>query len=202
MKNVTINAYQISLVFKKGVYQRLVKEGNYWIWGEEVEIYDINKPFVAPIELNILLQDAVLANALQVIEVSDKEIVLQYENGLITKVLTAGRYTYWKNVINYEFIKVDICKIEITENIDRNTLLNRLVIPYVRMYTIENYEKAILFIDGKYAQTLTSGVYYWWKNNITILVGKVDTRTQQIEINGQEILTKDKAALRINAWAQ
>ena len=25
---------------------------------------------------------------------------------------------------------------------------------------------------------------------------------QQVEINGQEILTKDKAALRINAWAQ
>jgi Membrane protease subunits, stomatin/prohibitin homologs len=27
-------------------------------------------------------------------------------------------------------------------------------------------------------------------------------RQQQLEINGQEILTKDKAALRINAWAQ
>jgi regulator of protease activity HflC (stomatin/prohibitin superfamily) len=33
-------------------------------------------------------------------------------------------------------------------------------------------------------------------------VGKVDTRMQQIEINGQEILTKDKAALRINGYAQ
>ncbi|MES1160776.1 MAG: slipin family protein [Bacteroidota bacterium] len=33
-------------------------------------------------------------------------------------------------------------------------------------------------------------------------IGKVDTRQQQIEINGQEIFTKDKAALRINAWAQ
>ena len=36
------------------------------------------------------------------------------------------------------------------------------------------------------------GVYYWWKNNITIVVAKVDTRALQIEINGQEILTKDK----------
>ncbi|WP_206197562.1 slipin family protein [Terrimonas sp.] len=33
-------------------------------------------------------------------------------------------------------------------------------------------------------------------------VGKIDTRQQQLEINGQEILTRDKAALRINAWAQ
>ena len=60
----------------------------------------------------------------------------------------------------------------------------------------------MLFVDGKFEQILDSGVYYWWKNNIAIFVGKVDTRRQQLEINGQEILTRDKAALRVNAWAQ
>jgi regulator of protease activity HflC (stomatin/prohibitin superfamily) len=59
-----------------------------------------------------------------------------------------------------------------------------------------------LFVDGKYAQVLPAGVVYWWKNNTAITITKADTRMQQIEINGQEILTKDKAALRINAWAQ
>jgi regulator of protease activity HflC (stomatin/prohibitin superfamily) len=51
-------------------------------------------------------------------------------------------------------------------------------------------------------QTLKAGVYSWWKNGISILVSKLDIRQQHVEINGQEILTKDKAALRINAWAQ
>jgi regulator of protease activity HflC (stomatin/prohibitin superfamily) len=37
---------------------------------------------------------------------------------------------------------------------------------------------------------------------IPIHVGKADMRQQQLEVNGQEILTRDKAALRINAWAQ
>ena len=73
---------------------------------------------------------------------------------------------------------------------------------YVRVYTVESYEKAVLFVDGKYEKILDAGVYYWWRNNIVINVGKTDTRMQQVEINGQEILTKDKAALRINAWAQ
>ena len=68
--------------------------------------------------------------------------------------------------------------------------------------TVESYEKALLFVDGKYVKVLESGIYYWWKNSIAIHVGKVDIRQQQLEINGQEILTKDKAALRINAWAQ
>ena len=63
-----------------------------------VHVYDITKPFVAPVELNILLQDKALADILHVVEVKDNEIVLQYENGLLKQVLTAGRYTFWKSV--------------------------------------------------------------------------------------------------------
>jgi SPFH domain / Band 7 family len=199
---VVINAYQVALVFKRGVYQRMLKEGEYWLWNKRVYIYDVTQPFIPRIELNILLQDAELAEALHVIEVKDHEIVLQYENGLLKQVLTAGRYTYWKSAIQYNFVRADISKIEITENISRATLLSKQVAPYARSYSVDNFEKALLFVDGKYVQTLQSGVYYWWKNNITIHVAKADTRQQQLEINGQEILTRDKAALRINAWAQ
>ena len=203
MKRVKINAYQVGLVFKNDAYKKMLKEGTYWFWkGETVMVYEMAKPFVALIELNILLQDTALAESLHVVEVKDNEIALQYENGLLKQVLTAGRYAFWKGIINYEFVTADISKIEITENIPRATLQNKLVAPYVRMYTVESYEQAVLFVDGKYVQVLPSGVFYWWKNNITVLVGKADTRMQQIEINGQEILTKDKAALRINGYAQ
>jgi len=202
MKRIKVNAYQVGLVFKNGVYQRMLKEGKYWFWTEDIFLYDVTKPFNAPVELNILLQDGELAEALHVADVKDNEIVLLYENGLLKQVLTAGRYTFWKGAINYEFVRADTSKIEITENIDRATLLSRLVIGYVRTYSVESYEKAVLFADGKYAQTLQSGVYFWWKNSIAVHVGKVDTRQLQLEVNGQEILTKDKAALRINAWAQ
>jgi len=202
MKWMMINAYQIGLVFKKGAYKRMLKEGVYWLWDEDVMIYDTAKQFIAPVELNILLQDIEIAAALHVVEVKDSEIVLQYENGLLKQVLTAGRYTFWKGIVQYDFVRADISKIEITENIGRATLQHKLLAPYVRSYTVESFEKALLFVDGNYVQTLNSGVYFWWKNNIAINIGKADTRMQQIEINGQEILTKDKAALRINGQAQ
>lgn len=202
MKRVIINAYEIGLVFKRGVYQRMLTEGNYWLFSEQVEVYNINQPFNAPVELNILLQDKSLADSLQVIEVKETEIVLMYQNGLLKQVLTTGRYTFWKSLIEYKFVKADTSKINITEKIDRATLNHKLVQPYVRTITVENYEKAVLLIDGKYEMILSQGVYYWWKNDISITVSKVDIRQRQMEINGQEILTKDKAALRINAWAQ
>jgi hypothetical protein len=203
MKRVKLNAYQVGLVFKNGAYQRMLKEGVYWFWENvKVYIYDLTKAFVAPIELNILLQDEQLAEALYVVDVKDNEIVLLYENGLFKQVLTAGRYTFWKSVIQYEFVRADISKIEIAENIDRNVLQNRLVQPFVRSNEVQSYEKALLFVDGKFVKVLEPGAYYWWKNSIAIHVAKVDVRQQQMEVNGQEILTKDKAALRINAWAQ
>ena len=203
MKKVKVNAFQVGLVFKNGVYQRMLKEGDYWFWGSEsVWMHDMTKQFYPPIDLNILLQDAELANALRVIDVMDNEIVLQYENGLLKQLLTAGRYTFWKSIVQYDFIRADISKIEITEQIGQPTLQNKLLAPYVRSATVESYEKALLFVDGKFMKVLESGVYFWWKNNIVINVGKIDTRQLQVEINGQEILTKDKAALRINAYAQ
>lgn len=202
MKKIKVSAYQVGLVFNNGAYQGMLKEGKYWFWNSTVKLYDITQPFVAPVELNILLQDADLANSLHVVEVKDNQVMLMYENGLLKQVLTPGRYTFWKSVINYAFIPADTSKIEITEPIDRATLQSRAVAGYVRSFTVESYEKAVLFVDGKFVQTLNSGVYYWWKNNIPVFVGKVDVRQQQLEVNGQEILTKDKAALRINAWAQ
>ena len=204
MKKLKIYAYQVALVYKNGEYKKMLRPGTYWFWGNyKVYIYDVTVQFNSETDMNILLQDAELANALHVIDVSDNEIVLQYRDGLLNQVLTAGRYAFWNDAVNnFEFIKADISKIDITENISRAVLQNKLVAPYVRSYTVENHEKAVLFIDGKYAQTLPAGIYYWWKNSTTIVVGKADTRMQQIEINGQEILTKDKAALRINGYAQ
>src|SRR5215216_1839943 len=143
MKQVKINAYQIGLVFKNGVYQRMLKEGKYWFWEKvQVYIYDLTKPFVPLIELNILLQDKELAEMLHVVEVKDHEIVLLYENGLLKQVLTAGRYTFWKSAVQYDFVRADISQIEIPAGIDRSVLQNRLVAPFVRSSEVQSYEKA------------------------------------------------------------
>lgn len=203
MKRVKINAYQTGLVFKNGVYQRLLTEGTYWLWNENATVYNRQGLFTPPVALNLLLQDADLAASLEVFTVSDSELVFQFENGLLKAILKAGEYAFWKTVAtNYSFIKVNNSVLDIPATIDRALLQHALVIPFIRTVTVENFEKAVLFADGRYNSTLNSGVHYWWKNAIPVFIARVDTRQQQVEINGQEILTRDKAALRINAWTQ
>ncbi len=203
MKRIRINTGKIGLVFKNGNYNRVVSEGTYWIspW-EEVLQYDMTKPFHPSIELNMLLKDEQLAAMLTVVEVKDSEIVLQHENNNFKNVLGPGRYAYWKGVTNYTFVRIDLSQLEVAADIDANTLIRKEVLPYVRVYPVESYEKGILLIDGKLSKVLDTGVYYFWKNAISISVLKADLRQLQLEVSGQEILTKDKAALRINFYTQ
>lgn len=203
MKRIRINTGKIGLVFRNGNYRKAVTEGAYWLLpNEDVFQYDLTKPFHPSIDLNILLKDEQLANMLTVVEVSDNEIALQYENGNFKNVLGPGRYAYWKGVTDYSFIKADLSKIEVTENIDTNTIMRKEVLPYVRVYAVESFEKGILLIDGKFSKVLDTGVYYFWKNAVVISVLKADLRQLQLEVSGQEILTKDKAALRVNFYTQ
>lgn len=203
MKRIRINTGKIGLVFRNGNYKRVVEQGVYWLLlNDEVYVYDMTKAFHPSIELNILLKDEQLAALLTVVEVKDSEIALQYENGNFKNVLLAGRYAYWKGVTNYSFTKCDLSKIEMTENVDSNTIMRKEVLPFVRIYTVEAYEKGILLIDGKFSKVLDTGVYYFWKNAIVISVLKADLRQLQLEVSGQEILTKDKAALRVNFYTQ
>src|SRR5690554_2600551 len=75
-------------------------------------------------------------------------------------------------------------------------------LPILRNYRIESYEKGLLFVDGKFVEILESGNYFWWKNAQVITVAKGDVRQQNMEIIGQEILTKDKVQLRLNFTVQ
>jgi len=59
-------------------------------------------------------------------------------------------------------------------------------------------EKGLLFVDEQFQGILNAGDYCYWKNEIKVQVLFVDVRQQTMDMNGQEILTKDKVQLRIN----
>lgn len=90
----------------------------------------------------------------------------------------------------------------ITENIDKGLFANFELNKYIRLFEVATFEKAILLIDDVYAKTLSGGTYRFWRNDTTIKIAKADMRQLQLEIGGQELLTKDKASVRINFYTQ
>lgn len=203
IKRVKIEAYQVGLVLKNGALDQVLTQGKYWLWGtNEVKLYNMKQSFVSPIELTIVLKNSTLATMLEVVEVKEHEIVLYYANGLFREVLSTGRYAFWKGYQENSFTQVDLSKVAISEPISKTILENLKVKSYVRKFQIMSYEQGLLFVNDAFQQKLESGVYYFWNNTIPVEVKKVDVRQQQIEILGQELLTKDKATLRMNFFAR
>ena len=142
-----ITESKIGLVFRFGNYQRVLKPGLHVLAPfDEVRTYDLTQPFFSATELDILLKDAEFAALITVVEVADNRIVLKYRNGNFQEVLKPGRYAFFKDLVKYPFIDVDLAQAEIAANVDRDLLMKPALLPYVRAYSVDSYEKGILML--------------------------------------------------------
>lgn len=202
MNRVRIATGQVALVSKFGSYRRTLTEGSYWLgFHEKIERHDMTQPLNSRFPLSLLLRDPILSEQLYVVEVADNEIALQYEDGNFKAVLRPGKHAFWKGLTVFSFVKIDLSVSEVPDNIDVNMLVKPVLSPYVRTFVIESYERGLFFRDGIFEREIGAGIYRFWKNAEAIVVLKADMRQLQLEVPGQEILTKDKAALRINFQA-
>ncbi|GGH20619.1 slipin family protein [Sphingobacterium alkalisoli] len=199
MKRITVQVNQVGLVVKNNAVMRVLATGKYWLgFGEHVEIHPLSGPVQTAHDMDVLLQVAGFREMVDVVEIPDHALCLVYVNNNFDRVLSAGRHVFWKGLADYRFQIEDISSITIAPTIDR-PLLDRLVLANcVRCFKLEPSEKGLLFVDGKYVQTLEARTYYWWKNAVTLSVSKADLRITAMEIPGQEILTRDKVQIRVN----
>lgn len=202
MKRVRINEGNVGVVTRKGDYKRIVTAGSHWIGlAENVTVYDMAKMYTSTRSLNIYLNDPKFKSQVEIVDVGDNEIVLKYDGNNFESVLTRGRQFYFKGLMNFKFVKINLSDPESAVNCDASIMRNASVAPFVYEAKIESYEEGLLFVDGKFVRTLTKGLYFFWKSVKPVEVLKVDTRLIQLEVSGQEMLTKDKAALRLNFQA-
>jgi len=199
---VELTESQVALQYEYGNFMVLLTSGTYAFWKDEKRYqflkYNRSLPFTPQTELKILLKNEALANELTVVDLKDHEIALLNEDGNFKRVLEPGRYAFWKGIKDYDVKIVNLRAVDSIEGVDVNILSKREVLPFVRVYEVYQFEKGLLFIDGQYERVLASGTYFFWKNATPISVLKVDSRQLQLEVSGQEILTKDKAGLRVN----
>lgn len=203
MKRITINTNEIGLLIKNKAAVKVLNSGNHWIgFGKQYEIYDMSKPFQSKFETDLLLLIDGFKENIHLVEVGDTEICFVSINNNFKQVLGPGRYIFWKGIYNYSFLKEDISSIEISDKVNKEWLQLHALSVYIRQSKIEPSEKALLFVEGTFTRILESGNYIWWKNATALSVYKTDMRLMALEIVGQEILTKDKAQLRINFFVQ
>lgn len=203
MKRIVIQVGQVGLLIKNRRVKRLLFEGTYWVFDVfEISIHETNTSLQTPIDIDLLLQSSLLADALEIVHIPQKSIGLVYKNADLHQVLIEGKHAFWKGLHPFTFETVDTTALNIPEGMLRKHLESYLMRPFLRMFTVPNAHKAVFFADGEILSTVGSGSYFFWNNGTEIELQSVDMRQQHLEISGQELLTKDKACVRVNFFVQ
>ena len=66
---------------------------------------------------------------------------------------------------------------------------------------VEAHEAGLLYVDGVLTERLQPGRHAFWAVGRTVRVAKVDLRPLALEVTAQEILTKDRVAIRVTLTA-
>jgi len=199
IKRINVGAYYVGIVFENGKVVDMLKMGKHWIdYKKKVQCIDMTLPVSGSTALNKLLEFPAIRASLHVVEVKDNEIGFEYKDGLFARVLMPGRYAYWDSIVDYKVLVEDMESGAVSASFPRKLLMNRALINLFKVHVVESFETGLLMIEGVFQGTVLPGTYYYWNGSKTIQILKTDLRTQQLEISGQEILTKDKVALRVN----
>lgn len=200
MKNVMINENQRGLLFKNGKYIKMLESGKHFLFKKYDNIIVVNtaNEFVIPnFDLALFLKDTALKEVLDVVEVKDGNMAIHYVNGYYKECLLAGKHAFFNLYQKHTFKEFDMQNTEVPK--DFPTYLFQYI-PHNLFYKIKvnDFEKARLYFNCKLVNLLDDGTYYFWNNGTEIRIEPVDTRLQQIDITGQEMLTLDKIAIRVN----
>lgn len=216
-KKYLLNDTQIGLLYKDQQFQKVLNTGTheYWDWQNRLTLQSVNIATTLSdgVSKDILylaeIHSSAFADHLQMWETGEHEIGLVYQQGILRDIKAPGqRGAYWKQKQAITIEKLDISEhFSLSEKLlrvlsgVREPLLSRAAATAIALSNVTEGHIGFLIVDGNTVSALQPGLHMWWKFNRVIEVKQFDLRLQNMEVNGQEILTKDRVSLRINLSA-
>ena len=208
--------HERGLLFKNGDFVNFLESGTYLFFDPlrkiQLELYDLSVPEFSHRLIDFFIKE--YANAIgryfTLIELGAQQVAIIYKNGRLASILPPStRALYWKGVVDIsrEIIDIDeYFEIPADKAVQllypyQNERLLEQASDFIYSRTIPDYQIGLLYVDGQYTKTLQPGSHAYWRFNRTLNIEIWDTRLQNIDVSGQEILSLDKVSLHINLSA-
>lgn len=206
-----------ALLFKNEQFKDVLMPGvhSFTDWRNQyrISLVDITSTLEAGVSdqvMNLLkLYPEKMEKHVQTWETGEHEVGLIYQDMSLKEVKpTAQKGAYWRGFADIEVRKVDISEdFKIEKTLARillaakEPLLRNSAVSAVTTSTVSERHLGFLEVDGEQVSELKAGIHVWWKFNRNLKIKQIDCRLQNMEVNGQEILTKDRVGLRVNLSA-
>ncbi|MGL4465331.1 MAG: slipin family protein [Planctomycetia bacterium] len=198
-----IRSYEMGLLFRDGDFQGLLPPGTHWLFDSlfktRIDVASQRDPWLVHEKLDMIVKSGALQDRALVLDLQDHERALVWIENRFSHILPAGLYAYWtgQKKVRVEVVDVRTPRFEHErfKNIVRSTMASRLL----DVTMVQRDHVGVLFIDGRYVETLPPGEYAFWKGPAEAKIVEVDLRETMIDVAGQDMLTADKITLRLNA---
>ncbi len=210
MKRFIVKKNERGLLLDEGDFQAILEPGLYprFDWHDRlaVQTFNLNTPlFDHPLAGYLRQhQPQLVEHYFERMDLGEHELGLRLEDGKLMELLGPdSRRLYWKGQAQHTLERIDLTQGRRVPP----ALLARLNRPglagleHVLLVTVPAFHVGVLKIDGAVVDLLQAGQYGFWRCGSQVAVETVDTRVQALEVNGQEILTRDKVSLRLNLVA-
>jgi regulator of protease activity HflC (stomatin/prohibitin superfamily) len=196
-----IKDHERAFLYKNGVFKKMLPPGKHTVWsflGETtVKVTAEEKLGLPDMNLPVLLRDAEFEKSVAVADVPDDNLAVHFVDGRVNGVLEPGIHAFWNIFKKNTFEMIDITDPESAGKLPVKYMAH-MPSKYCVKSDINEGEIGLLFYNGVFQRTLPAGQHFYWTYNTKIAVQTVDTRIQQADVSGQEILTADKVSLRVN----
>jgi regulator of protease activity HflC (stomatin/prohibitin superfamily) len=204
---VTVKDGERAILLRDGRFERVLEPGRHRLFDPKRELTADVYPVVRtefPLERYNVLKAArpdLAAALFAEVEMKAGELAVVSFDG--RPVHLVGPWTtrvFWKVATRVDVERIDVARDPKVEP-RHLAMVSRERNAYLTEPVIENHEAGLLFIEGRFVERLAPGRHSFWTVDRKIEVKRLDLRPQAVEITAQEMLTKDRIALRVTLTA-
>lgn len=203
IKRIKIRKFERGLVFREGVFEEVLGEGTVWTfpWGKtRVDVVDTREVWLDHTDLAQIAKSGIVIAGLTVLDLSEDQRAMVWVDGRAEAMVGPGLRALWTSFAD---VKVEV--FDATENVRFEHPKLRSIFradgaeQWLEWVVVEAGHVGLLFVDGAFQELVTPGLVVTWRFRGRVQVFQLETREQMLELTGQELMTRDKVTLRLNA---
>jgi regulator of protease activity HflC (stomatin/prohibitin superfamily) len=195
--NIDLN--QRAVLLRDGTPERVLAPGHYAFWGKQNKLLTWKLDdlvFWAQPEVLAMLPQAWF----ETIHLAATQRAVIFRDDKPKLFLRPGVHRVW-TLDPMVAVRV----FDVTEAAPEMTDELRAVIPGAEIVEaqVRQFEKGLKYVQGRFEGILEPGRHAFWNHPAArVAVAVIDTRVQQLKIDGQELMTRDKVTLRLTLTAE
>ncbi len=208
-QRVQIHENERALHLYKGEIRNILGPGEYMLKARKdrltIEVHDLGRAhFNSPYEKALFNKlPNVAERHLTVFRTGRAQVAVIERDGHVYQVLGPdAKLVVWTDAGPWAVEIIDAAEMPAVEPALMRRLGQARKLDQATTIAVADGQAGLMFVDGAFDRVLEPGVHAFWTPGRMVQTKLIDLKRQAMDVNGQEVLTRDRVTIRINVAAE